>query len=92
MQQRAESLVFSVRQIDCDARLVIERQEEAMREAFVMLLRTDIGAPFQTLDSIDFRRQRQEGRLHRLDLLCGRGVLELEKNDVAIWPVGGIEG
>ena len=62
-----KSLMRGMRDVGLDAGFVFERDEEAVREAVVLVLRTDIRAPLKSSDDIDLRWQCAEAVLDGLD-------------------------
>lgn len=84
-----ELFVSVVREIDFQAGLVGEGDEEAVGEAVVETFGADVGAPLEGLHGVDFLGQGDEGVLDGLHLLRLGAVLELKEHNVA---VGGVSG
>src|SRR5438445_4879716 len=87
MSQGLEFLVFRVDEVGVAVLLILEGDEETMREALVKFLRADVGAPFQGNNLRDIGFKGAKSVFHLLDLF-GRGrFLELERDDVADGPL-----
>src|SRR6266540_7254619 len=73
----SEGFVVGMFEVNVAVLLAVEGQNEAVRAAFVAILRADVGAPFIGFDLLDLPLQIAKGILDFFDLLSGRSVFEL---------------
>lgn len=72
-----------MRAVDFEAGHVLETDDEAMCEAFGPVFGTDVGAPLESGDGVDFSLEGGEFLLDVLDLSGSGFFFELETNDVS---------
>ena len=82
MQQLAKRLVLGMGDIIIAVFLSFESEDKAMRKAFVMVLFTDIGAPFEADDLRNFCFQIAKGSFDLFDVVRQGGGFEFETDDV----------
>lgn len=71
-------LVVRVHEILVAVLVGLEGQNETVGEPFVMVLRADIGSPFEAGDLLDLAGKQPEGLDHLIDLDLGGGGFEFE--------------
>ena len=83
-----KDLVVLVGQVGLQSLLILEGNDEAVRESLGVVLGAHIGSPLVIGDGVDFRGKLGEGLFDGGHLVLAGVILELEADDVAVGTRG----